>query len=242
MSLAERIWTMGRYDEAVNVNIATQTFKILRRGLIKGFGSSQKQSDRLLKEALTKNVAVFSVFKQHKAQREVASLLGKVKTKAEFIEEAMKINTKWNRHWLDAEYDTAYSQAQSAVQWNKIQREKLDYPYLKYVTKADERVRHSHAALHGVVQKVDSPFWNTHMPSNGYRCRCTVVQLKDATETENIPNEEFYHIDEGFNINSGKVGEIFSNNHQYFQDLDDKTVQYLKEYAENMTNGKRGRR
>ena len=35
-------------------------------------------------------------------------------------------------------------------------------------------------AWHGTVLRWDDPWWETHYPPNGWRCRCRVVQLSDA--------------------------------------------------------------
>ncbi|MDO4769949.1 MAG: PBECR2 nuclease fold domain-containing protein [Brachymonas sp.] len=48
---------------------------------------------------------------------------------------------------------------------------------LRYVTRDDDRVRPQHAAWHNVVLPVDDPFWQSHFPPNGYRCRCRVIPL-----------------------------------------------------------------
>jgi hypothetical protein len=41
----------------------------------------------------------------------------------------------------------------------------------------DGRTRPLHALWHGTILPVDHPWWLTHFPPNGWRCRCTVVQL-----------------------------------------------------------------
>jgi len=51
------------------------------------------------------------------------------------------------------------------------------HPYLRYITQRDERVRESHAAWDGLVLPVDDPFWESHYPPNGWRCRCRVVSV-----------------------------------------------------------------
>jgi hypothetical protein len=45
------------------------------------------------------------------------------------------------------------------------------------VTKHDERVRASHAAFDGVTLPIDDPFWNSHTPPLGYRCRSRLVTV-----------------------------------------------------------------
>jgi hypothetical protein len=72
-------------------------------------------------------------------------------------------------------------------QWLDIQRDKDIYPYLRYVTAGDERVRETHRQLEGTTLPVDSPFWQQYYPPNGWNCRCTVKKLMEA---ENINNEQ----------------------------------------------------
>ncbi len=41
----------------------------------------------------------------------------------------------------------------------------------------DKDTRAEHAALHGVIKRVDSDFWDKYYPPNGWGCRCEVIQL-----------------------------------------------------------------
>jgi SPP1 gp7 family putative phage head morphogenesis protein len=50
-------------------------------------------------------------------------------------------------------------------------------PFWQYIAIMDNRVRPDHAALNGMIFRYDDPFWNTHYPPNGYRCRCRVRTL-----------------------------------------------------------------
>lgn len=45
---------------------------------------------------------------------------------------------------------------------------------LTYVTAGDERVRPAHRILHGVTRPKTDPFWSTHTPPLGFRCRCRI--------------------------------------------------------------------
>lgn len=76
-------------------------------------------------------------------------------------------------------YDTNLRTAHAAGRWQRIQRVKARRPYLRYVAVLDERTREDHRRWHGIVLPVDHPFWLKHYPPNGWRCRCTVMQLSN---------------------------------------------------------------
>lgn len=77
-------------------------------------------------------------------------------------------------------YDTNTRQAYAAGLWERVERAKRTHPYLRYITRRDDRVRHEHAAWDNLVLPVDHPFWKTHWPPNGWRCRCRVMSLSQA--------------------------------------------------------------
>lgn len=87
------------------------------------------------------------------------------------------VTTTFNPQRLKLIYDTNLRQAAVAGQWDRAQATKRLFPYLRYVTLADEKVRDSHRQWHNLVLPVDDPFWQTHMPQNAYRCRCYVRQV-----------------------------------------------------------------
>ena len=41
----------------------------------------------------------------------------------------------------------------------------------------DERTREEHRRWHNLILPVDHPFWQTHYPPNGWKCRCQVRQI-----------------------------------------------------------------
>jgi uncharacterized protein with gpF-like domain len=124
-------------------------------------------------------------------------------------------------------YDTNLRTSMSAGQWDQIQETKAKRPYLRYVHSGSLHPRAEHKAWNGLVLPVDHPFWNTHMPPNGWHCGCYVQQLNDRDlgrygysvgnappiqmrawtnkrtgETERVP----IGIDPGFNYNPGIAG------------------------------------
>lgn len=74
-------------------------------------------------------------------------------------------------------FDTNTSMAYAAGQWDRIQQTKRSHPYLRYVTQHDDKVRPEHQAWDNITLPVDDPFWRTHFPPCGWRCRCRVVSV-----------------------------------------------------------------
>lgn len=66
-----------------------------------------------------------------------------------------------------------------AGQYKQLMKQAEDYPYWRYKTAGDSRVRESHRALHNKVFRYNDPFWETHYPPNGWFCRCSVEALDD---------------------------------------------------------------
>jgi SPP1 gp7 family putative phage head morphogenesis protein len=63
--------------------------------------------------------------------------------------------------------------AYAAGRWERLQRNKKGFPFLRYVTVGDSRVRPEHQAWDGVIRPIDDPWWETHYPPCGWNCRCT---------------------------------------------------------------------
>ena len=80
-------------------------------------------------------------------------------------------------HRLRIIFDTNLRMATAHGQWQRIERLAGVMPYLRYSAVQDARTRPEHLAWHGTVLPWDHPFWHTHYPPNGWRCRCAVQQL-----------------------------------------------------------------
>lgn len=138
--------------------------------------------------------------------------------------------TRFNEARLQLIYDTNLRMSHSAGRWAAIQRTKKLFPYIVYRTMRDEKVRASHRPWDGVVLPVDHPWWHTHWPPNGWRCRCVgyPVSAKDLermraaglpvqTEPPEVQWTEYVNphtgevqrvpagIDPGFAYNPGRV-------------------------------------
>lgn len=92
------------------------------------------------------------------------------------VDGAIKL-TKFDPPRLRLIFDTNTRQAYATGLWERVERTKRTHPYVRYITRQDERVRASHRAWDNLVLPVDDPFWRQHWPPNGWRCRCRVMAM-----------------------------------------------------------------
>lgn len=141
---------------------------------------------------------------------------------SEFKKSASQIFSIYNGTWLETEYNTAISTAQSASQWLEIQENKDVLPLLKYSTVGDGRVRNDHKTLDEIIRPVDDAFWSEHYPPNDFNCRCIVEQIEEGeiTDGDALPKDSINPL---FKNNPAETGEIFSKKeHPYFNGLGSK--------------------
>ena len=87
--------------------------------------------------------------------------------------------TRFDDNRLRLILDTNLRTSNAAGRWQAAQRSKARRPYLLYRSMRDEHVRPSHAAWDGIALPVDHPWWATHYPPNGWRCRCFAISMSE---------------------------------------------------------------
>lgn len=105
--------------------------------------------------------------------------------------------------WLDTEEDTEAAErraelllrshgfaAYSAANWKSLEANTDIFPYRKYQTAQDERVRGAHAALDGLILPAESPFWASHTPPWEFGCRCDVVGISESELEEILASDK----------------------------------------------------
>ncbi|MDP2786200.1 MAG: phage minor head protein [Sulfurimicrobium sp.] len=154
------------------------------------------------------------------------------------------VTTKFDANRLKLIYDVNTRQAYAAGQWQRIERNQATSPYIRYITKRDERVRASHRGWDNLTLPVDHPFWHAHTPPNGWRCRCRITTLSQEEYDQGLsptgqalvkeaPAEEWVNwenkrsgevmqtpkgVDPGFAYNPGKAGAREAALNQAVQD------------------------
>lgn len=228
------------YDGAkgIDKSIWKHNFGKLSEAIENGYGVDFKNTDRqdaALAYQLRENAAVYSAFKNHVEAKELTALLldesGKLKSFAQFKKDALPLTETYNKTWLETEYNQAVSVAEMAAKWESFKENADIYPNLQYQAVMDERTRHEHAILNGVVLPLDHPFWNDNYPPNGWGCRCDAIQT-DAEVKE--PPKEVITPDKGFSNNPGKSGKLFADDNPYQAQLTEEQVSDLTEQAKKL--------
>lgn len=240
----QQLFDSGKIDKKTFEQLWATHNAPLQKAVVEGYGKTLAKIEynspnyEFLKQ-LQSNTAVFAMFKNHASIKDMAALLkdaeGNVRSKADFIKEAKKIDEDYRTRYLDVEYDTAVRQARMASQWQKIQQNKHLYPNLKYLLTKAAKPDKNHLAYVGIVAPVDNAFWNTHYPPNRWRCQCGVEQTDEPTTDipSNLPPIPFE-----FSFNSGKSKQIFDvkNSNYYLSATPLIAMKLLKQATKLMSN------
>ena len=239
-NLFRRIWSGVTNVFALPRDLYNDISNDLQRALFRGYGGTLGDFDiespdfRSL-NVLNRNIFVFSAAKTFQQVLDMQNFIfderGFIRNFNDFKQDADVIFKQYNKEWLRTEFDTTIAQAQSASKWTDIQKDKDVLPLLQYETAGDDRVRPEHAEWDGIVRPVNDPFWDNHMPPNGFNCRCIVKQLekgeKDTTSLTGVQQND----QKLFRMNPGKDMIVFKEEghgrHPYFKV--DKRFEVLKD-------------
>lgn len=208
-----------------------ENYKELNGAMWEGFGKDNfkvhKQTGAISPEVLQmqRNLYKFSGAKNYVLLQQINEILHSDKGKnwQTFLQEVQKLNPKYNKNYLQAEWQTAKQAGYHAGNWQEYVKRKDLYPNLKYCTQKDERVREEHRPLEGFIAPIESDFWKDFYPPNGWRCRCYVVQTAEPASTGDMPQLSDKDFPKEFRGNVAISGQVFKEDstnqgtpHPYF--------------------------
>ena len=164
---------------------------------------------------------VFSAFRTHKMQRDIAKYLlnekGELKPFTKFVKDVAPYIKHTNRLWLETEYNTAVLRAHQAADWRKFVDERDVLPNLEWQPSTSTNPGADHQPYWFTVLPIDHKFWKQHRPGDRWNCKCS-LRNTDKEPTP-VPADTIIKGSEpqrGLESNPGEKGEIFSNNHPYY--------------------------
>lgn len=172
-----------------------------------------------LANSLKKNAVEFSANK--------ANYYSKI-LKDKTLEERNSVIATYERH-LKVESDFATRGARSAKQWQSFEESKEDYPNLEYLPSRSAEKRADHQKYYGVVKPIDDPFWDSHLPPNGWNCKCR-VRKSDKEASEGEPKATI--MPSGVVGNNGKEKKLFSDHHTFIKNVSIKGKKDVRKFIE----------
>ena len=243
--------TFSGFKPSLDLYIATAEY--LDSGLFQGFGQTlfdidPDSPDAELLRDLRDNVHVFSAFKSHHSAELIGELIwdnnGNKRPFNAFRDDAMKMFGITHDRHLKTEFRTSVANGRGAAQWRDITRDVEQFPFLKYVTVGDERVRPEHENFDGITRRADDKFWRTHFPPNGFNCRCDSYQQtgfeRGFQETPTRVARAIPEPPELFRMNAGVDRVVFDPKHPAFTVADRFKVAAKKMFGLPLLFGRHG--
>lgn len=203
----------------IEVSLFNEIWAQINNAAKEGFGQSRVvDPDEDFRNEILRNNAVFSAFKVHRMQNDMAQLLldskGNLKPFEQWRKEVLPIASHQVGTWLRTEYDTAVIRAHQAADWRQFEREKDILPNLRWVESTSIHPGLDHKRFWGTIRSIDDAFWSEHRPGDRWNCKCSL----SSTDEPETPVPESSPLDKpqkGLENNPGKDAKLFSDQHPY---------------------------
>lgn len=212
----------GDIDEATWQATTEELWKAVAEGYAINPNGPFTTADKIILELRT-NINVFAAFKNHLNIVELVQELtanGQKVSFSEFKKHALTISEKYNKNYLQAEYNYANAAGRAAEQWKKNWERGGK---LLYLTQGDGRVRDSHRQLNGMILSIKNPdgsvnpVWNNYYPPNGWNCRCYTRWRSE--DTADVLPRSFPDVKDMFQNNVGITGKVFTDQHPFIKEI-----------------------
>ncbi|MGV3705438.1 MAG: phage portal protein family protein [Arcticibacter sp.] len=220
-------------------------------GLKKGWDKGKKElaadigfdydiDDPAVLTAYEMNLFRFSAAKTLAEAQRLNELFRSAKSYEQFYTNSKLVTEVFNKEWLLTEYQTAGLTGESAATYTRLNKQKDVFPYWKYMTVGDHRVRPEHVLLDGLILAANDPRWKKLWPPNGWKCRCYVVgvmkhEVKDVDMKAMQARADAYFATTefktasatGWGVNRAESGEVFTANQLYINKFPGKASKIL---------------
>ena len=203
--------------------IFEETLRLFNEATAKGIADAADSSavtDEFMEQLRTSN-AVFSAFRTHRMQNDVARQLidekGKLKPFDRWMRDIKGMTNHYVRNWLQTEYSTAIIRAHQAADWKYFEQEADVLPNLQWMptTSIEQDPLHRQYWEKKLTLPVGHPFWDEHRPGDRWNCKCSLKQTDEPANDEMV--KDLYPIPKqpGLDNNPGKDGKLFADSHPY---------------------------
>ena len=206
-------------------NIFEETLRLFNLATAKGLAESvdpEVITDRFLYELRTNN-AVFSAFKTHRMQNDIAAQLidpvsGQLKSFDRWKLDIKGMTDHYVHSWLQTEYDTAVLRAHQAADWKHFIDEADVFPNVRWMptTSIVPDPLHERYWTMKLTLPVNHPFWQEHRPGDRWNCKCSLQQTDEPVNAEALEGYTPPLPMPGLDNNPANDGKLFSDTHPYY--------------------------
>lgn len=203
-------------------DIFEETLRLFDKAAAEGLAESGKAADDMFLDEIRRNNAVFSAFRTHRMQNDLASRLldedGNLKSFDRWVRDIRGMTSHYCGSWLRTEYDTAVIRAHRAADWRHFEDEADVFPNVRWMptTSPNQDPLHRQYWEARLTLPVNHPFWNDHRPGDRWNCKCSLRQTDEPADDSVI--RKFYPVkaQPGLDNNPAADGKLFSDSHPYY--------------------------
>ena len=200
-----------------------ETLRLFNEATVQGLSDADYPvGDELFYEQLRTNNEVFSAFRTHRMQNDLAARMidenGRLKPFDKWVEDVKDITDHYVVRWLRTEYDTAVLRAHQAADWKRFEAYEDVLPNLRWLptTSPDPDIYHKQYWEAKLTLPVNHPFWQSHRPGDRWNCKCSLEATDEPATTGAVA--DFKPVPEvpGLNNNPADDGKLFGDSHPYY--------------------------
>lgn len=199
-----------------------ETLRLFNEATVKGLEESgYVVGDRLFYEQLRTNNEVFSAFRTHRMQNDLAARMiddgGKLKPFDKWVRDVEDITDHYVMRWLRTEYDTAVLRAHQAADWKRFEADSDVLPNLRWMptTSPDPDIYHRQYWEAKLTLPVGHPFWKSHRPGDRWNCKCSLEATDEPATAGAVADFKPVPQQPGLDNNPADDGKLFSDSHPY---------------------------
>ncbi len=162
----------------IEENLFNETFRMFNEAATEGVSNSGAPITHDFRAKLEQGNAVFSAFKVHRMQNDIAAQLygsnGVLKPFEQWKKDVHPMLDHHVNHWLRTEYNTAVIRTRQAADWQRFEQYADILPNLEWMPSTSAHPGADHKVFWGTILPINHPFWNAHRPGDRWNCKCSL--------------------------------------------------------------------
>ncbi|MDY3790578.1 phage minor head protein [Bacteroides fluxus] len=219
----------------IEESLFDETFRIFTEAATEGLSESSAEILPEFRQKLEQGNAVFSAFKVHRMQNDIAARLydsnNVLKPFEQWKKDVHPMLDHHVRHWLKTEYDTAVIRSRQAADWQRFEQYADILPNLEWMPSTSLHPGADHKVFWGTILPMNHPFWKAHRPGDRWNCKCSLSATDEPpTGAPPVSTDPKDQPAPGLDNNPGVDGKLFSDTHPYIADAYEGAKEAVKRF------------